>query len=104
MKNAIYYEKNGFGYLIEERDISKKLFQLIKQISENNNLLDQIKAKQRQHSDKTVYEPPNVRRMNWDDGHGGLPERMASLTGQPDANMASCITSSQALPRSFSLL
>lgn len=56
LKNAIYYEKNGFGYLIEERDISKKLFQLIKQISENNNLLDQIKAKQRQHSDKTVYE------------------------------------------------
>ena len=56
MKNAIYYEKNGFGYLIEERDISKKLFQLIKQISENKNLLDQIKAKQRQHSDKTVYE------------------------------------------------
>ena len=55
-ENAIYYEKNGFGYLIEERDISKKLFQLIKQISENNNLLDQIKAKQRQHSDKTVYE------------------------------------------------
>ena len=56
LKNAIYYEKNGFGYLIEERDLSKKLFKLIKKISENNNLLNQIKLKQRQHSDKTVYE------------------------------------------------
>ena len=28
LKNAIYYEKNQYSYLVEEKDLSKKLFQL----------------------------------------------------------------------------
>ena len=56
LKNAIYYEKNGYSYLIEEKDLNEKLFQLIKKISEDKSLLSQIISKQRQYSDKSVYE------------------------------------------------
>ena len=56
LKNAIYYEKNGYSYLIEEKDLNKKLFQLIKKINEDKSLLSQIISKQRQYSDKSVYE------------------------------------------------
>jgi len=56
LKNAIYYEKNGYSYLIEEKDLNAKLFQLIKKISEDTSLLSQIISKQRQYSDKSVYE------------------------------------------------
>tara|TARA_X000001036_G_scaffold318320_1_gene296739 strand:- start:2238 stop:3338 length:1101 start_codon:yes stop_codon:yes gene_type:complete len=56
LKNAIYYEKKGYSYLVEEKDLNKKLFQLIKKISEDRSLLVQIIKKQRQYSDKSVYE------------------------------------------------
>ena len=56
LKNAIYYEKNGYSYLIEEKDLNKKLFQLIKRISEDTSLLKQTIQKQKQYSDKSVYE------------------------------------------------
>ena len=56
LKNATYYEKNGYSYLIEEKDLNKKLFQLIKKISEDTSLLSQIISKQRQYSDKSVYK------------------------------------------------
>ncbi len=56
LKNAIYYEKNGYSYLIEEKDLNTKLFQLIKKINEDRSLLSQIINKQSQYSDKSVYE------------------------------------------------
>ena len=56
LKNAIYYEKNQYSYLIEEKDLSKKLFKLIKSIHEDSSLLDQIINKQDQYSDKLVYK------------------------------------------------
>ena len=56
LKNAIYYKKNGYSYLIEEKHLNKKLFQLIKKISEDTSLLSQIISKQRQYSDKSVYK------------------------------------------------
>ena len=56
LKNAIYYEKNQYSYLIEEKDLSKKLFNLIKLIHEDRSLLDQIIIKQKDYSDKAVYE------------------------------------------------
>ena len=56
LKNAIHYEKKGYSYLIEEKDINTKLFQLIKKINEDISLLNQIIKKQRQYSDKSVYE------------------------------------------------
>ena len=59
MKNAIYYEKNGYSYLIEEKDLDIKLFKLIEKVSKDKSLLTKITAKQRQYSDKSVYENIN---------------------------------------------
>jgi UDP-N-acetylglucosamine--N-acetylmuramyl-(pentapeptide) pyrophosphoryl-undecaprenol N-acetylglucosamine transferase len=56
LKNAIYYEKNGYSYLIEEKDLNNNLFNLIKKINEDDTLLKQIISKQKQYSDKSVYE------------------------------------------------
>jgi hypothetical protein len=42
--------------LIEEKEIKIRLFKLIKNIHLNPSLLSQITQKQRQHSDKSVYE------------------------------------------------
>ena len=56
LKNAIYYEKNQYSYLIEEKDLNKKLFKLIKLIHEDRSILGQIIKKQKEYSDKLVYE------------------------------------------------
>ena len=56
LKNAIYYEKNQYSYLIEEKDLSKNLFKLIKSIHKDRTQLDQIIKKQQEYSDKSVYE------------------------------------------------
>ena len=55
LKNAIYYQKKKFGYLLEEKDLKNKLFYLIEDIHRNRSLLDKIKLNQRQYSDKNVY-------------------------------------------------
>ena len=55
LKNANFYQKKGFGVLIEEKDLNDKLFYFIKSIYENNSLLNNIKLNQRQYSDKNVY-------------------------------------------------
>ena len=59
LKNAIYYEKNGYSYLIEEKNLDIKLFKLIEKISKDKSLLSEIITKQRQYSDKSVYENIN---------------------------------------------
>ncbi len=56
LKNAIFYEKNKYSYLIEEKDLSEKLFKLIKQIYEDETLLKKLINQQRQFSDKSVYK------------------------------------------------
>jgi UDP-N-acetylglucosamine--N-acetylmuramyl-(pentapeptide) pyrophosphoryl-undecaprenol N-acetylglucosamine transferase len=56
LKNAIYYEKNQYSYLIEEKNLNEKLFKLIKSIHIDRSLLEKIIIKQRQYSDKSVYE------------------------------------------------
>jgi UDP-N-acetylglucosamine--N-acetylmuramyl-(pentapeptide) pyrophosphoryl-undecaprenol N-acetylglucosamine transferase len=56
LKNAKYFEKKGYGYLIEEHQILKKLLQLIKLIYEDKSLLNQIKINQAKHSDKNVFD------------------------------------------------
>ena len=37
LKNAIYYQKNGYSYLIEEKDLENKLYKLIKLIHEDSS-------------------------------------------------------------------
>ena len=56
LKNAIYYEKKGYSYLIEEKDLNSKLFKLIKRINEDKSLLSKLIDEQNQYSDKSVYE------------------------------------------------
>ena len=56
LKNAIYYEKNKYGYLVREEDIKIDLFGLIRKINEQKSLLTQMINRQRQYSDKRVYE------------------------------------------------
>ena len=54
-KNAGYYEKKNFAFLVEEKDLNEKLFYLIKDIYNNNSILDKIRKNQNQFSDKNVY-------------------------------------------------
>ena len=56
LKNALYYEKKNFSYLIEEKDLENKLFNLIKLINEDRSLIEKIKMKQSQYSDKNVFK------------------------------------------------
>ena len=56
LKNAKFYEKKKFSYLIEEKDLNEKLLKLIKEIYKNNSLLFNIKENQKQYSDKNVYQ------------------------------------------------
>ena len=48
LKNAIHYEKKGYSYLIEEKNLDEKLFSLIKLIYEDSSILIKIKLKQSQ--------------------------------------------------------
>ena len=59
LKNAKYFEKKGYGFLIEENQIKTKLFPLIKSIHEDKDLLIKIRKRQNAHSDKLVFENIN---------------------------------------------
>jgi len=56
LKNATYYSKKGYSYLINEIDIHEKLFNLINEINADKSILKKIKERQNQHSDKNVYK------------------------------------------------
>ena len=56
LKNAIYYERKNFGFLIEEKDLNLRLFHFIKDIYRDNSKLNKIILNQRQYSDKNVYQ------------------------------------------------
>ena len=55
LKNAIFYERKKFCFLIQEKDLKEKLVNLIREINENHFILETIKKNQRQYSDKNVY-------------------------------------------------
>ena len=55
LKNAIHYVKKGCSYLIEEKNLADELFELILKIHNDTKILKQIKNKQGQYSDKSVY-------------------------------------------------
>ena len=54
-KNAEFYKKKGYGYLLEERDIKTKLYDLISSIFEEKILLENILSNQSQYSDKDIF-------------------------------------------------
>jgi UDP-N-acetylglucosamine:LPS N-acetylglucosamine transferase len=54
-KNAEFYLKKGYGYLIEEKNIKNKLYILIKQMFKDKHLIDNILTKQKEYSDKNTF-------------------------------------------------
>lgn len=56
LKNAEYFKKMGFSFLIEEKQINEKLFTLIKSIHKDKDLLNQMIKKQKKYSDKDVFK------------------------------------------------
>ena len=58
-KNAEYNKKKGYGYLLEEKDIKNKLYNLINSIFINKSLIKNILSNQSQYSDKDVFKNLN---------------------------------------------
>ncbi len=54
-KNATYFEKKGYSFLIKEKEINSKLFPLIKLIYKDKEILNKLTEKQKTHSDKDVF-------------------------------------------------
>ena len=59
-KNAEYYKKKGYGYLLEEKDIKNKLYDLISNIFKDKSSIKNILSNQRQHSDKEIFRNLNI--------------------------------------------
>ncbi|MDC0164676.1 UDP-N-acetylglucosamine--N-acetylmuramyl-(pentapeptide) pyrophosphoryl-undecaprenol N-acetylglucosamine transferase [Candidatus Pelagibacter bacterium] len=55
-KNAEFFSKKGYGYLLEERDIQNKLYDLINLIYKDKSLINKILSNQKQHSDKDIFK------------------------------------------------
>ena len=52
------HNKN-YSFLVEEHEINSKLFPLIKSIHKDKDLLNQMKNKQKIHSDQLVFKKIN---------------------------------------------
>ena len=55
-KNAEFFSNKGYGYLLEERDIQNKLYDLINLIYKDKSLINKILSNQKQHSDKDIFK------------------------------------------------
>ena len=55
-KNAEFYQKKGYGYLLEEKDIKHKLFDLINSIFKDKKNIEKILSNQTQYTDKDVFK------------------------------------------------
>ena len=52
IKNAMYFQKKGYCFLLEQKYIFEKLFEMLKDLNEDRNKLILLKEKMRQHSDQ----------------------------------------------------
>ena len=59
-KNAEFYVKKGFGYLLEEKNIKTKLYELIYSIFKNKSLIEIILSNQEKYSDKELSKNLNI--------------------------------------------
>ena len=55
-KNAQFYVKRGFGYLIDEKDIDINLYNLINSTFKDRKVINNILSNQRQYSDKNIFK------------------------------------------------
>ena len=60
LKNAKFFEKKGFGFLIEEQKINEKLFLLIKSMHKDKNLLNEMRHTQNKYTDKKTFEKIDI--------------------------------------------
>ena len=60
-KNAEFYQKKGYGYLLEEKDIKDNLYDLLKSLFLDKSLVKNILSKQRQYSDKNIFRNLNIK-------------------------------------------
>jgi UDP-N-acetylglucosamine--N-acetylmuramyl-(pentapeptide) pyrophosphoryl-undecaprenol N-acetylglucosamine transferase len=60
LKNAAYYKKKGFGYLMDEKDIDDHLYDLIRSLFEDKSLIKNILKNQSQYSDKNIFKDINI--------------------------------------------
>ena len=58
-KNAEFYVKKGFGYLLKEKDIKNKLYELIYSIFKDKSLIEKILLNQKKYSDKEIFKNLN---------------------------------------------
>ena len=56
IKTLSFTPKKGYGYLLEEKDIKNKLFELINSIYKDNLSINKILSNQRQYSDKNIFK------------------------------------------------
>ncbi len=59
-KNAEFYAKKGYGYLIEEKDIKEKLYEFLCSIYKDTSLLNNIITNQSQYSDENTFKNLNI--------------------------------------------
>ena len=59
-KNAAYYEKKGFGYLLTEKDLNDQLHDLIKSIYIDKSLTKNMLVNQSLYSDKNIFNNINT--------------------------------------------
>ena len=55
-KNAEFYKKKGYGYLLNENDINDKLYELIISIFKDKSSIKDILSNQEQYSDKGIFK------------------------------------------------
>ncbi len=58
-KNAKFYMKKGYGFLIEEKDIDNRLYDLLSYINNDKITLEKMTLKQKQYSDKDIFRNLN---------------------------------------------
>ena len=59
-KNAEFYKKKGYGYLLEEKYIKNELFSLINLIFNDKESMNKTLFNQRQYSDKDIFKNLNI--------------------------------------------
>ena len=50
-----FIKEKGYGYLLEEKDVKDKLFDLIVSLNKNKLLIKNLLSNQRQYSDKNIF-------------------------------------------------
>ena len=54
-KNAKYFEKKGYSFLIEEKNIDNELFNLLHSFHEDKSILNKMIQNQKKYNDKDVF-------------------------------------------------